>query len=99
MGKKLYVGNLPYSMTNETLSDLFSSHGGVASAQVIMDRETNRSKGFGFVEMTDAGEADNAIAALDGQDNGGRNLKVNEAKPREERSGGGGNRFGGNRRY
>ena len=98
MGKKLYVGNLPYNMTNDGLSDLFSSHGGVTSAQVIMDRETNRSKGFGFVEMSDAGEADSAIAALDGKDNGGRNLKVNEAKPREERSGGG---FGGggNRRY
>jgi len=97
MGKKLYVGNLPYNMTNDTLSDLFSPHGEVASAQVIMDRETNRSKGFGFVEMSDSGAADAAIAALDGKDNGGRNLKVNEAKPREERSGGGGggNRFGG----
>ena len=97
MGKKLYVGNLPYNMTNDGLSDLFSPHGGVTSAQVIMDRETNRSKGFGFVEMSDSGAADAAIAALDGKDNGGRNLKVNEAKPREERSGGGGggNRFGG----
>src|SRR3954468_7339897 len=105
MGKKLYVGNLSYSVTNESLSAMFSSHGQVDSAQVIMDRETNRSKGFGFVEMANAQEADNAIKALDGQDNGGRNLKVNEAKPREERSGGGGGGYGGggggggNRRY
>ena len=97
MGKKLYVGNLSYNVTNESLSTMFSEHGTVDSAQVIMDRETNRSKGFGFVEMSDSSAADAAIAALDGKDNGGRNLKVNEAKPREERSGGGGggNRFGG----
>ena len=104
MGKKLYVGNLSYSVTNESLSSMFSPHGQVDSAQVIMDRETGRSKGFGFVEMGNAQEADNAIKALDGQDNGGRNLKVNEAKPREERSGGGGGYGGGgggggNRRY
>jgi len=104
MGKKLYVGNLAYSVTNESLSAMFSSHGQVDSAQVIIDRDTNRSKGFGFVEMANAQEADNAIKALDGQDNGGRNLKVNEAKPREERSGGGGGYGGGgggggNRRY
>jgi cold-inducible RNA-binding protein len=91
MGKKLYVGNLSYSVTNESLSTMFSAHGQVDSAQVIMDRETGRSKGFGFVEMGNAQEADAAIAALDGQDNGGRNLKVNEAKPREVRTGGGGN--------
>jgi len=105
MGKKLYVGNLAYSVTNESLSAMFSPHGQVDSAQVIIDRETNRSKGFGFVEMANGQEADNAIKALDGQDNGGRNLKVNEAKPREERSGGGGGGYGGggggggNRRY
>jgi RNA recognition motif-containing protein len=101
MGKKLYVGNLSYSMTNEGLQSLFSAHGTVDSAQVIMDRETGRSKGFGFVEMGNAQEADAAIAALDGQENGGRNLKVNEAKPREERGGGGGGGGygGGNRRY
>ena len=102
MGKKLYVGNLSYSVTNESLSAMFSPHGQVDSAQVIMDRETGRSKGFGFVEMGNAQEADNAVKALDGQDNGGRNLKVNEAKPREERSGGGGGYGGGgggNRRY
>ncbi len=101
MGKKLYVGNLSYSVTNESLSAMFSAHGTVDSAQVIIDRETNRSKGFGFVEMANAQEADAAIAALDGQDNGGRNLKVNEAKPREERSPAGsfGGNGGGNRRY
>jgi RNA recognition motif-containing protein len=108
MGKKLYVGNLAYSMTDEGLSTLFSTHGTVDSAQVIMDRETGRSKGFGFVEMGNAAEADAAIAALDGQENGGRNLKVNEAKPREPRTGGGGGGGGyggggggggGNRRY
>ncbi len=104
MGKKLYVGNLAYSMTNEGLSELFSVHGAVDSAQVIMDRETGRSKGFGFVEMGNATEADAAIAALDGKDNGGRALKVNEAKPREAGGGGGGGGSrggfgGGNRRY
>src|SRR4029079_7432387 len=99
MGKKLYVGNLSYNITNESLAAMFSPHGQVNSAQIIMDRETNRSKGFGFVEMANGAEADAAIAALDGQDNGGRNLKVNEAKPREERSGGGGGYGGGNRRY
>src|SRR6476469_2133703 len=69
MGKKLYVGNLSYNITNESLSTMFSAHGTVDSAQVIMDRETNRSKGFGFVEMANAQEADAAIAALNGQDN------------------------------
>ena len=105
MGKKLYVGNLAYSMTNEGLQELFAVHGTVDSAQVIMDRDTGRSKGFGFVEMSNAQEADAAIAALDGKENGGRALKVNEAKPREDRSGGGGGGGsrggygGGNRRY
>ena len=96
MGKKLYVGNLSYNVTNESLSTLFSTFGTVDSAQVIMDRDTNRSKGFGFVEMASAGEADAAIAALDGKDHDGRNLKVNEAKPREERPSFAGS---GNRRY
>ena len=96
MGKKLYVGNLSYNVTNESLSTLFSTFGTVDSAQVIMDRDTNRSKGFGFVEMASAGEADTAIAALDGKDHDGRNLKVNEAKPREERPSFAGS---GNRRY
>ena len=104
MGKKLYVGNLSYDVTDSSLQAMFSAFGTVDSAQVIMDREAGRSKGFGFVEMSSAAEADAAIAAMDGKDNGGRNLKVNEAKPREERprSGGGGGYGGGgggNRRY
>ena len=112
MGKKLYVGNLSYDMTNEGLQSLFAAHGNVDSAQVIIDRDTGRSKGFGFVEMSSAPEADAAIAALNGAQNGGRALKVNEAKPKEERprgsfggGGGGGGGYGGggggggNRRY
>ena len=101
MGKKLYVGNLSYDMTDSGLQELFSAHGTVDSAQVIMDRDAGRSKGFGFVEMSNSAEADAAIAALNGKENGGRALKVNEAKPREERprSGGGGGYGGGNRRY
>ena len=90
MGKKLYVGNLSYEVSSSDLEQLFSPHGTVESAQVIMDRDTNRSKGFGFVEMGSDSEAQAAISALDGQDQGGRALKVNEAKPREPRSGGGG---------
>ena len=103
MGKKLYVGNLSYNVTNESLSAMFAPFGTVDSAQVIMDRDTNRSKGFGFVEMSSGPEADAAIAALDGKDNDGRNLKVNEAKPKEDRPRtggfGGGGGGGGNRRY
>ena len=90
MGKKLYVGNLSYDMSSSDLEKLFSPHGTIESAQVIEDRSTGQSKGFGFVEMSSSGEAQAAISALDGQDNGGRALKVNEAKPREPRSGGGG---------
>ena len=97
MAKKLYVGNLSYEMTNEGLQTLFSTFGAVDSAQVIMDRDTGRSKGFGFVEMANTAEADAAIAALDGKENGGRALKVNEAKPREARPGGFGGGGGGNR--
>lgn len=85
MGKKLYVGNLSYSMNDDGLRELFAAHGAVDSAQVIMDRESGRSKGFGFVEMSNAAEADAAIAALDGKENGGRALKVNEAKPRADK--------------
>src|SRR3954465_14863723 len=96
MGKKLYVGNLSYDTTNEALQQLFSAHGTVDSAQVIMDRDSGRSKGFGFVEMSNDQEAQAAIAALDGQQNGGRALKVNEAKPKEDRPrGGGGGGYGG----
>jgi RNA recognition motif-containing protein len=95
MGTKLYVGNLPYSTTNQELNDMFSPHGTVKSADVIMDRETGRSKGFGFVEMGSEEEAKAAITALNGQQVNGRPLTVNEAKPREERPGGFGRGGGG----
>ena len=95
MGKKLYVGNLSYEVSSSDLEQLFSPHGTVESADVIMDRDTNRSKGFGFVEMGSDQEAQAAISALDGQEQGGRALKVNEAKPRQPRSGGGGGYGGG----
>ena len=85
MGKKLYVGNLGYAVTDGDLTKMFEPHGTVESAQIIMDRHTGRSKGFGFVEMKTDQEAKNAIAALNGQDSGGRALTVNEARPREER--------------
>jgi cold-inducible RNA-binding protein len=96
MGKKLYVGNLGYGVTDGDLTKMFEPHGTVESAQIIMDRETGRSKGFGFVEMKTEQEAKNAIAALNGQDSGGRALTVNEARPREERPKRGGS---GGRRY
>ena len=95
MGKKLYVGNLSYDMTSSALEALFTAHGTVQSAEVIQDRATGRSKGFGFVEMGSDQEAQAAISALNGQDQGGRALTVNEAKPREPRSGGGGYGGGG----
>jgi RNA recognition motif-containing protein len=94
MGRKLYVGNLAYGVDSSQLEQLFSAHGTVESAQVITDRDSGRSKGFGFVEMSSDSEAQAAISALNGQDNGGRALTVNEAKPRENRSGGGGSRGG-----
>ena len=94
MGKKLYVGNLSYDVTSSDLEQMFTPHGTVQSAEVIQDRMTGRSKGFGFVEMGSDQEAQAAIAALNGQDHGGRALTVNEAKPRESRSGGGGGRGG-----
>jgi RNA recognition motif-containing protein len=90
MGKKLYVGNLPYGVSSSDLEALFSQHGTVRSAEVINDRVTGRSKGFGFVEMASDEEADQAMNALNGQDHGGRPLTVNEARPREPRGGGGG---------
>ncbi len=93
MGKKLYVGNLSYDVSASDLEQLFSQHGTVESAQVIEDRATGRSKGFGFVEMSSEAEAESAISSLNGQDHGGRALTVNEAKPRESRGGGGG--YGG----
>lgn len=95
MGKKLYVGNLPYSMQDADLEQLFGEHGTVESAQVIMDRMSGRSKGFGFVEMSTDEEAKSAIEGLNGKDFGGRALTVNEAKPREDRGGGGGRGRGG----
>ena len=90
MGKKLYVGNLSYGIDNAALEALFAPHGTVESANVIQDRDAGRSKGFGFVEMSSDQEAQAAINALDGQDCSGRALKVNEAKPREDRGDGGG---------
>src|SRR5881227_3825669 len=90
MGKKLYVGNLSYNVDSSELEQLFGQHGQDVSAQIINDRDTGRSKGFGFVEMANAAEADAAIAALNGQEHGGRALTVNEARPREDRGGGGG---------
>jgi cold-inducible RNA-binding protein len=96
MGKNLYVGNLSYEITDADLQTIFGVHGTVQSAQVVMDREAGRSKGFGFVEMGSDQEAQNAIKALGGQQSGGRALTVNEAKPREVR--GGGARSGGDRR-
>ena len=95
MGNKLYVGNLGYSATDADLQQLFGAHGTVQSAQVINDRDTGRSKGFGFVEMNTSAEAEAAIAALNGKEHDGRALKVNEAKPKTTSGGGG----GGSRRY
>src|SRR5262245_37003615 len=101
MGRKLYVGNLTYEVTDSQLEQMFAAHGTVESAQVIMDRDTGRSKGFGFVEMKTDQEAQAAIAALNGKDSGGRALTVNEAKPRTEggRGGSGGRGGYGGRRY
>jgi len=110
MAKKLYVGNLGYGVTDSDLLKMFEPHGTVESAQIIMDRDTGRSKGFGFVEMKTDEEAQAAIAALNGQESGGRQLTVNEARPRTEGGrGGSGGRGGygrggsgggyGNRRY
>lgn len=98
MGKKLYVGNLGYDVTDEDLEQLFVGHGTVESAVVIMDKATGRSKGFGFVEMLSDEEAQAAIAALNGKDFSGRALTVDEAKPRPEGSRSRGS-FGGGRRY
>ena len=99
MGRKLYVGNLTYGVTNSTLEQMFAAHGTVESAQVIMDRDTGRSKGFGFVEMKTDQEAQAAIAALNGKENDGRNLTVNEARPKTEGGSRGGYGGGGGRRY
>ncbi len=95
---KLYVGNLSYEVTNASLEELFAPFGAVRSAQVIQDRDTGRSKGFGFVEMGDDNAARSAIAELNEKEFNGRPLTVNEARPREERGGGGGYGGGGGRR-
>ena len=92
MNKKLYVGGLPFSVTDDQLKTLFESHGTVESAKVIMDRYSDRSRGFGFVEMSTQQEAEQAVQALNGTDLEGRSLTVNESKPRENRSGSGGSR-------
>lgn len=97
MGKKIYVGNLPFTATNETLSEMFASFGNVSSSKIVTDRDTGRSKGFGFVEMADSSEADAAIEKLNGSDYGGRSLTVNEARPMEPRTGGFGGGRGGDR--
>ena len=98
MSMRLYVGNLSYNVTNSSLEELFAQYGSVKSAQVIQDRDTQRSKGFGFVEMSDDNAAREAIKALHDKEHDGRNLTVNEARPREERSGGGGYGGGGGSR-
>jgi len=95
MGKKLYVGNLSYGVKDSDLEELFAAHGSVDSAQVIIDRDTGRSKGFGFVEMSSDQEARAAISALNGKEVEGRSLTVNEARPREEGGGGGRGGYGG----
>jgi len=100
MGKKLYVGNLAYSVTSESLEQMFVEFGAVTSAQVIQDRETGRSKGFGFVEMQSDDAAQRAISGMHDKQFEGRPLTVNEAKPRESGGGGGGRGgYGGGRRY
>ena len=96
MSKKIYVGNLPFSATEDSVRELFQQHGTVESVNLISDRETGRPRGFGFVEMDDAG-ADAAISALEGTSMDGRNLRVNLARPREDRGGGGGGGGGGGR--
>ena len=85
MSKKIYIGNLPFSATEDEIRGLFEEHGTVDSINLINDRETGRPRGFGFIEMPDDEAAKAAIAALDGKEVGGRNLRVNEARPREER--------------
>jgi RNA recognition motif-containing protein len=95
VGKKLYVGNLTYRVSSSDLEQLFSQYGSVESAEVISDRDTGRSKGFGFVEMSNDAEARAAIDALNDQEHDGRRLTVNEARPREPRTGGGGGGGGG----
>lgn len=93
--KNLYVGNLPHSTTEAELRTVFQAHGEVERVSIVTDRETGRGRGFAFVEMTNASEADKAIAALNGTELGGRTLKINEARPKSERPRSGGQRFAG----
>jgi len=93
--KNLYVGNLPHSTTESELRTVFEAHGAVEKVNIVTDRDTGRARGFAFVEMTDAGEAEKAVAALNGTELGGRALKINEAKPKTDRPRGDGQRFGG----
>lgn len=97
MSNKIYVGNLPFSATNEALNELFAKFGKVDSAKIITDRDTGRSKGFGFVEMSSSDDANAAIEKLNGSDMGGRSLVVNEARPMEPRTRSFGGDRGGNR--
>jgi len=97
MSTKLYVGNLSFNTSNQDLQDLFAQAGTVESANIVEDRETGRSRGFGFVEMSSQAEAETAITQLNGKEIDGRNLNVNEARPREDRNNGGGGRGGNNR--
>ncbi len=101
MGRKLYVGNLPYTATEQGLSDKFAAFGPVLSVKLITDRDTGRTKGFGFIEMASEAEAHAAIDSLDGTDYEGRPMKVNEARPQQKTSGGGGDRgaYGGGNRW
>ncbi len=101
MGRKLYVGNLPYTAAEQGLSDKFAAFGTVLSVKLITDRDTGRTKGFGFIEMASEAEAHAAIDSLDGTDYEGRPMKVNEARPQQKRSGGGGGRgaYGGGNRW
>ena len=93
--KNLYVGNLPHSTTESELRTAFEAHGAVEKVSIVTDRETGRARGFAFVEMTNAAEADKAVAALNGSEMGGRTLKINEAQPKTDRPKSGGQRFGG----
>ncbi|HVI07708.1 MAG TPA: RNA-binding protein [Candidatus Binatia bacterium] len=93
--KNIYVGNLPHSTTETELRQIFEPHGAVEKVSLVTDRDTGRSRGFAFVEMTDGSEADKAMAALNGTDLGGRPLTINEAKPKTDRPRSGGHRFGG----
>ena len=97
MSNKLYVGNLSFRVTSEDLQEHFAAAGSVESANVVFDRETGRSRGFGFVEMASEDDANNAIAQFNGQEYDGRNMVVNEARPRDDRGCGGGGGRGGNR--